>query len=107
MAGYSGAVLKPFRNVERETICSVPPNALNSTKNTRIMSTTSGWNRKTKNTAIRHSIPSIRSRYLGEPPLVFAEGRHDVDPKLRFSRLIGDMREIGDWEPLTNLKYCT
>ena len=27
---------------------------------------------------------------------------------LRFSRLVGDiMREIGDWEPLTNFKYYT
>src|SRR6202011_233692 len=30
--------------------------------------------------------PGIRSRYLGEPRLVFGDGREDVDPKLGISR---------------------
>lgn len=31
-------------------------------------------------TSLWHSLPAIRSRYSGEPRLVFADGREDVVP---------------------------
>ena len=47
---------------------------------------TSGVKRKKRNSRTFNSAPVIRSRYLGEPRLVFADGREDVDPKLGISR---------------------
>jgi hypothetical protein len=47
---------------------------------------TSGMRRKTRNNRAVSAGPCIRSRYLGEPLLVFADGREDVDPKLGISR---------------------
>ena len=48
---------------------------------------TSGARRKTRNKRAASAGPCIRSRYLGEPRLVFADGREDVDPKLGISRI--------------------
>jgi len=42
--------------------------------------------RKPRNNRPVNAGPCIRSRYLGEPRLVFADGREDVDPKLGISR---------------------
>lgn len=50
------------------------------------MSTTNGSKHKTRHKTADQPLPAIRSRYLGEPPLVFADGRQDVDPKLGLSR---------------------
>jgi len=47
---------------------------------------TSGMMRKPRNNRPVNAGPCIRSRYLGEPRLVFADGREDVDPKLGISR---------------------
>jgi hypothetical protein len=47
---------------------------------------TSGVRRKKNNNRTSGATPVIRSRYLGEPRLVFADGREDVDPKLGISR---------------------
>ena len=42
--------------------------------------------RKTRNNRSESAGPYIRSRYLGEPRLVFADGREHVDPRLGISR---------------------
>lgn len=42
--------------------------------------------RRLTNNGARNAGPSIRSRYLGEPQLVFGDGREDIDPKLGISR---------------------
>ena len=46
----------------------------------------SGVRRRKTNKQTAGAVPVIRSRYLGEPKLVFADGREDVDPKLGISR---------------------
>src|ERR1017187_6839203 len=66
-------------------ICSALLTAINSKKSTKTMRT-SGMRRKTRNNRAVSAGPCIRSRYLGEPRLVFADGREDVDPKLGISR---------------------
>ena len=76
---------KPFRNIEHEEDLSVPPIANNWKKSTSTMKT-SGVRRRTRNNKTADLGPCIRSRYLGEPTLVFADGREHVDPKLGISR---------------------
>jgi hypothetical protein len=47
---------------------------------------THGMTRKSRTSQHASRGPSIRSRYLGEPRLIFADGREDIDPKLGISR---------------------
>ena len=64
----------------------MPPIANNWKKSTSTMKT-SGVRRRTRNNKTADLGPcGIRSRYLGEPTLVFADGREHVEPKLGISR---------------------